>query len=181
MTNYLSWGDTWASAIGRFAQLTQNVDDIVWNWTESGTYTTKSAYIYQFAGSYTAIDFTTLCNAIDFTTLCKAHAEPKMKCFGWLVLHRRTLTAQNLLRRHWSCNWIYRLCTSAFEDTNHLFADCPFVKQVWTTVCMWQNLPLALNSLPSRISTWWDELKGAEREGQKTLARGALLTTCWNI
>ena len=153
-------------------QLTQNVNDIVCNWTESGTYTTKSAYLYQFAGSYTTSDF---------TSLWKAPAEPKMKIFGWLVLHQRTLTAQNLLIRHWPCDWICCLCTSAFEDTNHLFAECPFMRQVWSIVHSWQNLPPVFNSLPSCVSTYWDELKDAGTEDQKLLARGAILTTWWNV
>jgi hypothetical protein len=90
-------------------QLHQNPDDITWNLSESGVYSCKSAYLYQFEGSFTSIDF---------KSVWKTPAEPKMKFLGWLILHQKTLIAQNLLIRHWLCDWICCLCSSAFEDTN---------------------------------------------------------------
>lgn len=64
-------------------------DEIIWRWTENGVYSEKSAYLAQFQGSHTNVFYEPL-----WTT----SAEPKHRFFGWLVLHQRTLTAENLLR-----------------------------------------------------------------------------------
>lgn len=160
-------------------QLTQGADAISWNWNAAGCYTSKSAYSYQFEGSITYFDF---------NSLWKAPAEPKMCFFGWLILHQKTLTAQNLLRRHWPCNWICCLCTSAFEDTNHLlnaetkhlFCQCAFVRDVWTQVHAWQNLA-ATPFQPMDVSSSWDQINSSGTSSQKQVLRGALLTTWWNV
>lgn len=112
--------------------LPQTNDDITWNLNESGSYYANSAYLFQFQGSF---------SSIDFHSIWRCPAELKMRFFGWLILHQKTLTAQNLLRRHWPCNWICSLCGEAFEDTNHLFNVCPFFRKVWLMVCQWQNIP----------------------------------------
>lgn len=56
-------------------QLSLSPDDISWNWNKSGTYTSKSAYLYQFQGSFASTDF---------TLLWKAPAKPKTRFF-WLA------------------------------------------------------------------------------------------------
>jgi hypothetical protein len=156
----------------QLVSLSQDPNDITWNWTESGAYITKSAYLFQFEGSFATNDF---------VSLWKCPAEQKMKFFGWLVLHQKTLTAQNLLRRHWPCNWTCFLCGCAFEDTNHLFSDCVFVRQVWSLICQFQNLASIGTNLALDVSTWWyvTKLAGSKKEVQ--LVRRTLLTTWWNI
>lgn len=76
--------------------LNQNlIDEISWKWTDNGQYSTKSAYLAQFQGGTTHTIFTPL-----WTT----QAEPKQRFFGWLLLHLKALTADNLLKRHWPCD-----------------------------------------------------------------------------
>lgn len=151
--------------------LSQSADDITWNWNSAGCYSSKSAYSYQFEGSFTRLDF---------VSLWKAPAEPKMRSLGWLILHHKTLTAQNLLQRHWPCNWICCLCTDAFEDTNHLFCECSFFKEVWALVHSWHNL-LVSNSQPAGIASWWEDINRQGSAIQKQDIRGVLLTTWWNV
>lgn len=88
--------------------------------------------------------------------------------------------AQNLLQRHWPCNWICGLCTCAFEDTNDLFCECNFIREVWSLVCKWHNL-VVLNSQPAETSSWWEQINRQGSESQKKVVRGALLTTWWNV
>lgn len=105
----------------------------------------------------------------------------KTRFFGWLILHQKTLTAQNLLQRYWPCNWICCLCTSAFEDTNHLCSKCPSVRHVWSMVCAWENLALN-NGVPlDGISKWWSAIDCVGSKDQKKAAREAMLTTWWNV
>jgi hypothetical protein len=99
----------------------------------------------------------------------------------YTILHQKTLTAQNLLRRHWPCNWICSLCTSAFEDTNHLFSECPFFKEVWSLVTSWQHLSTNNVGLSVGTSDWWAQIDCMGSKEQKKAIRGALLTTWWNV
>lgn len=152
--------------------LSDSIDDISWNWNESGSYSSKSAYLFQFEGSFTPIDF---------SSLWKPSAELKIQFFGWLVLHQKTLTVQSLLHRHWPCNWICRLYTCAFEDTNHLFSVCSFVREVWNFVRSWQALPPVIADPTAGTSVWWAAINCVLSKDQKLAVRGALLTTWWNV
>ncbi len=125
--------------------------------------------MYQFEGSFTSIDF---------KSIWKAPAETKMKFLGWLILHQKTLTAQNLLIRHWPCDWICCLCSSAFEDTNHLFSECDFVREV---VPAWQNLSISTSNPQAGATNWWSKVNLTVSKVDKIATRGALLTTWWNI
>jgi hypothetical protein len=55
--------------------LTPRPDDISWNWNGSKVYTSKSAYLFQYQGSFVSLDF---------SSLWKASAEPKLNFF-WLA------------------------------------------------------------------------------------------------
>lgn len=66
-------------------------DSIIWKWTQNGIYTAKSAYEAQFQGTIISTNF---------QPLWIAEAEPKQRFLGWLILHQKILTADNLLIRH---------------------------------------------------------------------------------
>ena len=70
--------------------LLQRPDTITWRWTESGVYSTVSAYKCQFIGS---------CPPFQTSKIWRAHTEPKCRFFAWLVLHGKLLTADNLVIR----------------------------------------------------------------------------------
>jgi hypothetical protein len=131
--------------------LSQDIsDDILWKWTENSQYFVKSAYLAQFQGGTT--------HAM-FKPIWTSQAEPKQRFFGWLLLHQKVLTADNLLKRHWPCDWICSLCTSAFEDANHLAKECAFTLSVWNQVCQWQGhsvIPRQHSAL--NLADWWDML-----------------------
>ena len=63
--------------------------DIKWRWTPSGEYTTKSAYKIQFEGTFTKMRI---------TPIWKVKAEPKCRFFAWTLLHKKILTANNLMK-----------------------------------------------------------------------------------
>ena len=66
-------------------------DNIIWRWTTDGEYTSKSAYHIQFEGPY---------NKLRIMPIWKARAEPKCRFFAWTLLHKKILTANNLIKRH---------------------------------------------------------------------------------
>ncbi len=150
----------------------RQTDDISWRWTANGQYSAKSAYLAQFQGS----------NALtEFTPLWSAFAKPKHRFFGWLILHQRTLTAENLLRRHWPCDWICSLCNSAFEDAAHLAKECPFTVTVWTQICIWMNFQLPQHHLQGNLSDWWSSFCTISPRQNRNKVLGALITTWWNV
>jgi hypothetical protein len=108
-------------------------DTIVWRWTADGEYTTKSAYHIQFEGTF---------NRLKIMPIWKAKAEPKCKFFTWTLLHKKILTANNLMKRHWPNDPICKLCGNDPETHTHLCKDCTFTKQVWSVIKSWFGLSI---------------------------------------
>jgi hypothetical protein len=71
-------------------QLSDHRDKIVWKWTSDGKYSVSSTYDCQFRGSI--IHFLA-------TSIWQATTEPKCRFFGWLVMHDRMLTTNNMITR----------------------------------------------------------------------------------
>lgn len=68
-------------------------DPIIWRWTDSGDYSTKTACEAQFRGTFAVHNF---------SVIWKAQAESKCRFFAWLAVQRKLLTADdNFERRGW--------------------------------------------------------------------------------
>ncbi len=143
-------------------------DDILWKFSSNGIYTSKSAYLLQFQGIFATTDF---------AKIWSAPAEPKHRFLGWLILHQKTLTAQNLLQCHQPCDWICPLCRDAFEDTAHLFKECSFTIDVWNKTCVWKGL--GQNTLPNTLDlrSWWSLLSAIRPKPQQKRTLGCLITS----
>jgi hypothetical protein len=144
------------------------LDEIYWNLTENGTYSSKSAYKAQFFGS-------TL--APIGSSVWKIWAPPKIKFFAWLFVQDRIWTSDRLERRNWN-NWgNCPLCNRAVESVEHLFVHCRFSIRLWTLIKDWLGLHLLqLNTwrtLP--FSDWWSLV--TKRKGMASFA----LLASWEI
>lgn len=72
----------------RPVSLTEGTRDVaIWKWTHSGEYSTKWAYKVQFIGRYSPFDTKQIWRSI---------AQPNIQVFGWLALHEKILTVDNL-------------------------------------------------------------------------------------
>lgn len=152
--------------------LDENVkDDITWNWTGNGQYSTKSAYLAQFNGTTAPANF---------SLIWSSRAEPKHRFFGWLILHKRTLTAENLLIRHWPCDWICSLCRDAFEDATHLAKDCAFTQTVWKQICDWHGYQ-HIHTDSQSIADWMEGLESIRPTSDRKKIIGMLLTSWWHV
>jgi hypothetical protein len=60
----------------------------------------------------------------------KAQTEPRCKFFAWLVLHDQILTAQNMLKKNWACDYFCSLCLCMHETTDHLLTKCNYTEAV---------------------------------------------------
>lgn len=93
--------------------LTERVHNVIgWRWTTDGNYTVTSAYEIQFKGAvaYFPVNHP-----------WKAMIEPKCRFFGWVALHDRIPTADNLATKNWphqeeQCS----LCICTSEDATHI-------------------------------------------------------------
>ena len=61
-------------------QLNDGEDNITWKLTTDGQYTAKSAYEFQFRGSY---------SSFEPKWIWTAHAEPKHRFFTWLLVQEK--------------------------------------------------------------------------------------------
>lgn len=89
-------------------------DTIMWRWSPNGTYSAKSAYMIQFVGGVQD-------NMSDF--FWKAKVENKYKFFGWLMIHKKILTADKLSLRGWDNSHICPLCGVEPETATHLLME----------------------------------------------------------
>jgi hypothetical protein len=107
-------------------QLVQDREDsIIWCWAADGEYTTRSAYRIQFEGTF---------SKLKILPIWKAKAEPKCRFFAWMLLHKKILIANNLMKWHWPNDPICKLCGNDPETPTHLCKDCTFTKHVWSTL-----------------------------------------------
>jgi len=103
-------------------------DNITWKLTADGIFKTKSAYDAQFIGS-TSTNFEKL--------IWKVWVPPKCKVFTWLAIQNRIWTADRLRAREWPHNSKCVLCRTTEETGIHLFAECRFVKRIWSAISTW--------------------------------------------
>jgi hypothetical protein len=91
----------------------------------NGQYSFASAYECQFLGATTSLPA---------NHIWKAHTEPKISFFAWLVSHDRVLTTHNMIKRNWSYNAICLFCLCFHETTDHLLIKCNFSEALWNLV-----------------------------------------------
>jgi hypothetical protein len=148
-------------------------DEIRWRWTNNGEYTTKSAYRVQFEGTY---------GKLKLMPIWRAAAEPKCRFFAWTLLHKKILTANNLLRRNWSNDPICKLCDTKPETPLHLCKDCQYSKQVWSFLKQWLDLSV-IDTVPvtGSLHGYWRRCRAKVEKEQKKKFDGITIYFWWNI
>jgi hypothetical protein len=152
---------------------TESDDQITWRWTQTGEYTTKSAYHIQFRGRT---------KTRNISQIWKAKTEPKCRFFAWILLHKKILTANNLAKKGWPHDPQCKLCSNAAETPTHLCKDCPFTKAVWSQLSTWyklQNLP-ASDSTQS-VCGWWKKCRSKVDKKSRPTLDGFFIYFWWNI
>ena len=86
-------------------------DTIIWRWTASGAYSTRSAYRIQFSGFY---------RAFRGDLIWKAHTKNKCKVFAWIMAREKALTADNLQKKGWPHQKHCTLCNGPLEASKDL-------------------------------------------------------------
>jgi hypothetical protein len=112
----------------------------------------------------------------------KALTEAKCKFFAWIAMQDRVLTADNLLRRSWPCNYYCSLCLCLHETTEHLLTGCNFTEAVWNVIASKFQLP-SFNDLSSSRGPvgWVTCLLNSGTKKEKRKKPRILFTVWWQI
>jgi hypothetical protein len=105
-------------------------DSFRWK-SASGVYSASSAYALQFVGIPQS----------PLRHIWPVWAPPKCKFFMWLLMQRRIFTADRLLRFGMQNQYFCPLCWRNLETPAHLFAECPWARQVWERTALLFHCP----------------------------------------
>ena len=147
-------------------------DQVIWKWSASGRYRTRSAYRALHLGS---IHFPT------YSLLWKSWMPLRVKIFVWLAFRRRHWTADRRRRHGLDAREYCWLCDREPESCDHLLFRCPFAREVWQQVLakVGRQIPPAddCHGLPD----WWLRYRAG---WPSALLRGAdtlFGLVCWSI
>ncbi len=118
-----------------------DLDKIRWRWNTTGGFSVKSLYCFLQDGG-----------GADrrFVYLWKIMAPLKVKIFVWLVLRKRVLTTDNLLKRGWNGEGRCSFCAEGNESGEHLFLTFHFSKDILSALLSDKTL-LCVSSSPERL------------------------------
>jgi hypothetical protein len=151
-------------------------DDIAWNLTSNGIYSTTSAYKAQFFGATS-----TIMNKL----VWRVWAPPKMKFFAWLAIHNRLWTADRLDKRGWTNCGLCPLCKQTQETAAHLLSNCCFTKRLWGMVKDWLGIASIVTTEwmdDIALQSWWENMSATNVPNRKAMASLTILVswTIWN-
>jgi len=112
----------------------------------------------------------------------RAEAEPKCRFLAWTLLHKKILTANNLMKRNWSNDPICKLYGIHLETPTHLCKDCSFSKEVWCFLKQWLNLSvLDLVGMTGSLHGYWRKCRAKFDRGQRKRLDGVMIYFWWNV
>ncbi|CAN1810690.1 Putative ribonuclease H protein At1g65750 [Linum perenne] len=79
----------------------------------------------------------------------------RVKHFLWLASHGKLLTNAERMRRHMAVNGDCHRCLGIEESVLHVIRDCPFARQVWSSVGFQSDNPFLAST---DLNSWIDSL-----------------------
>jgi hypothetical protein len=138
-------------------RLVDRDDELIWDGVGDGEYTLRSGYIKL------CVDLHQRDPLWWWRKIWKLTCPTKGKLLVWSILANKLPTWDNLQRRLFSGPGHCALCKSHLESVDHLFLQCPFVKEVWdfSRVLMpslwnWQGISFEL-ALKAWLREWGQE------------------------
>ena len=102
--------------------------------------------------------------------------------FAWTLLHKKILTANNLIIRNQPNDPICKLCGTDNETPTHLCKDCTFANEVWPILKRWLGLS-AIDRVG--MSGWlhkhWRKCQAKFDRRQQKEFDGVMIYFWWNI
>ncbi|XP_074283574.1 uncharacterized protein LOC141608119 [Silene latifolia] len=169
--------------------LKDDSDQLYWNLTSSGEYTSKSGYALAFSklwnANATVKDKTRMvASSLDFCRKRLWHLpiHNKWKIFLWKILANSLPCGEEA--RKWDLQWYCycNTCSSAcklLESLDHLFRDCPLVSRVWAASPLGIRTSVG-NNIPIQqwVINWLHMLSKAVNS---TFSISLFVSTLWHI
>ena len=145
--------------------LSDEDDQLVWLLTASKQFPVKSFYsAMQSVGS------------VPHRFLWKVKIPLRVKTFIWLILKKRILTRDVLLKRGGVCSKTCLFCGQD-ESINHIFFKCPLERYVWNIVSVATGLKCGFNDANFCLTDW---LNGF-RKSLKMIMTVGVAAVLWGI
>jgi hypothetical protein len=116
----------------------------------------------------------------------KVWAPSRCKFFLWLMVQNRIWTADRLLMREWPNEYFCLLCRRNLEIVQHLFIECPIIRQIWLEISNWASWPpFHPQSWPQHpfIDVWISSLSRSSASSSVKVkgARSLAILVCWSV
>ncbi|OAY82706.1 putative ribonuclease H protein [Ananas comosus] len=129
-------------------------DMIQWRWSADGHFSIKSTYSALTDGGT---------RDARASYIWKLKIPLKVKVFSWLVLKKRMLTRDTLVKRGWLDDSICVLCGSGEESVDHLFTRCVFCKFILVSGVD----DIQANDLENDVNLVWDRWRDRKDHPKK--------------
>jgi hypothetical protein len=156
----------------RGIQLNSQPDQIQWRFAADGQYSSRSAYRMQFKVSI---------QDYSWDKVWKIKVKNKCKFFLWLLLQRKLLTTDQIIKRGGQANPVCQICRTRNESMTHMVANCYCSKRVWQLIEQQTHQQNTHPQQPvSNLKSWWSDLVGTVSLDPEY--RNQIITyTTWNI
>lgn len=134
----------------------------MWKHTISGQYSVKSAYFIELLEERKQKPSVSSGEGdIVWKKLWRTKIQPKVKLFGWKILHNGVLVRDNLVKRGMKVEQASTRCGEENESIEHMLMFCEDSR------CVWYTSPLRLDVEKARGGTsrdWLDALDWSNKE-----------------
>lgn len=110
-------------------------DKLIWAFTKSGEYTSKSGYKFLETAAENLNPVGLVVSPLEkklWTELWKVKTSPKLRNFLWRVLSRALAVRALLRTRGINIDPTCPVCGRGSEDIAHVLFHCRFAKEVWS-------------------------------------------------
>lgn len=141
------------------------LDKLSWRWCSIGIFSVNSAYrMLSDEGTRDG----------QANMIWRLRIPLKVKVFCWLVLKKRPLTADNLIKRGWTGDTACMMCRTYDESADYLFTQCVFIKYIMVLGLE----DVQAGELGNDVQLFWDRWTG--RKGAYNRKNGlSELAACW--
>eukprot|EP00253_Pinus_taeda_P013691 PITA_13691 len=132
----------------RMIRSTQEEDQLKWEKLDRGTFNLKEARIY--------LEHQNLEDKVAwYQNVWNSALWPKIKYFLWLIMHRKILTWENLVKRGFIGPSKCPLCEKDEETMNHFLNDCNWTNNLWEWIKgIFKQTDRHRDSIQDSITNW---------------------------
>ncbi|XP_074298774.1 uncharacterized protein LOC141629704 [Silene latifolia] len=117
--------------------LTDIDDYLYWKYTEDGSYSIKTGYLYLWHRSFASS--LSLMPKFPWSSIWKIPGSTKFSLLFWRLAHNIVPTKTKLNERGVPLDLVCPLCGSSEESTDHLFRSCTITRHVWQSSALGIN------------------------------------------